>query len=141
MRKKRDDAGAIDFGDNEVRFILDEKGVPLKVVRKERIETNLLIEEFMLLCNREVSLYVSKLAEKLPEKTTPSCTASMPSPKKTAWPSSPPLYMPWAMTLPTIKRNPTPKTSGIAQTNRGQARGAPDTHRDPALDGQGYILD
>ena len=68
MRSKRDDEGAIDFGDNEVRFILDEKGVPIKVVRKERIETNLLIEEFMLLCNREVSLFVSKLAEKLPEK-------------------------------------------------------------------------
>ena len=69
MRAKRNDAGAIDFGDNEVRFILDEKGTPIKVVRKERIETNLLIEEFMLLCNREVSLYVSKLAEKLPEKS------------------------------------------------------------------------
>ncbi|MCU1386454.1 MAG: RNAse ribonuclease [Acidobacteria bacterium] len=68
MRGKRQDEGAIDFGDNEVRFILDEKGVPIKIVRKERIETNLLIEEFMLLCNREVSLYVSKLAEKLPEK-------------------------------------------------------------------------
>ncbi len=68
MRAKRNDEGAIDFGDNEVRFILDEKGVPIKVVRKERIETNLLIEEFMLLCNREVSLYVSKLAENLPEK-------------------------------------------------------------------------
>jgi ribonuclease R len=68
MRSHREREGAIDFGDNEVKFILDEKGVPLKVVRKERIETNLLIEEFMLLCNREVSLYVSKLAEKVPEK-------------------------------------------------------------------------
>jgi ribonuclease R len=68
MRHERESAGAIDFGDNEVRFILDENGAPLKVVRKERIETNLLIEEFMLLCNREVSLYVSKLAERLPEK-------------------------------------------------------------------------
>jgi ribonuclease R len=68
MRKERERKGAIDFGDNEVRFVLDEKGVPLKVVRKERIETNLLIEEFMLLCNREVSQYVSKLAERVPEK-------------------------------------------------------------------------
>ncbi|HEY5383128.1 MAG TPA: ribonuclease R [Candidatus Paceibacterota bacterium] len=68
MRSAREHAGAIDFGDNEVRFILDEKGVPISVVRKERIETNLLIEEFMLLCNREVSLYVSKLAEQVPEK-------------------------------------------------------------------------
>ncbi|HUD03017.1 MAG TPA: ribonuclease R [Candidatus Paceibacterota bacterium] len=68
MRERRERDGAIDFGDNEVRFVLDERGVPLKVVRKERIETNLLIEEFMLLANREVSLFVSKLAERVPEK-------------------------------------------------------------------------
>lgn len=68
MRAKREKAGAIDFGDNEVKFVLDENGKPINVVRKERIETNLLIEEFMLLCNREVSLYVSELAKKLPEK-------------------------------------------------------------------------
>lgn len=67
LRKNRSDRGAIDFGDNEVRFTLDEKGVPIGVVRKERIETNLLIEEFMLLANREVAKYVSKLAEKNPE--------------------------------------------------------------------------
>ncbi len=68
MRKRRSDEGAVDFGDNEVKFELDESGKPLKVVRKKRIDTNWLIEEFMLLCNREVSLYVSKLAEKVPEK-------------------------------------------------------------------------
>src|SRR6185437_4064880 len=68
MRKERERKGAIDFGDNEVRFTLDEQGKPVSIVRKERIETNLLIEEFMLLCNREVSLFVSKLAQKLPEK-------------------------------------------------------------------------
>lgn len=68
MRKQREHEGAIDFGDNEVRFTLDESGKPIGIVRKERIETNLLIEEFMLLCNREVSLFVSKLAQKLPEK-------------------------------------------------------------------------
>lgn len=68
MRKRRSDEGAIDFGDNEVKFELDEDGKPLKVVRKERIDTNWLIEEFMLLCNREVSDYVSKLAAKVPER-------------------------------------------------------------------------
>jgi len=68
MRAKREREGAIDFGDNEVRFTLDETGKPIAITRKERIETNLLIEEFMLLCNREVSLFVSNLAKKLPEK-------------------------------------------------------------------------
>lgn len=67
LRKGREHEGAIDFGDNEVKFILDEKGVPTGVIRKERIETNQLIEEFMLLANREVAKYVSKLAEKVPE--------------------------------------------------------------------------
>jgi len=68
MRKKRERDGAIDFGDNEVKFELDEAGKPIKIVRKERIETNLLIEEFMLLCNQEVSIFVSELAKKVPEK-------------------------------------------------------------------------
>ena len=68
MRKERADEGAIDFGDNEVRFELDESGKPLNVVRKQRIDTNWLIEEFMLLANREVASYISKLAAKVPEK-------------------------------------------------------------------------
>lgn len=68
FRKEKERRGAIDFGDNEVRFTLDENGVPTGVVRKERIDTNLLIEEYMLLANREVAKYVSKLAEKSPEK-------------------------------------------------------------------------
>ncbi len=68
MRKRRSDEGAIDFGDNEVKFELDESGKPLRVVRKVRIDTNWLIEEFMLLMNREVSDYVSKIAEKVPER-------------------------------------------------------------------------
>ena len=52
MRKAREEEGAIDFGDNEVRFTLDEKGTPVAITRKTRIETNLLIEEWMLLANR-----------------------------------------------------------------------------------------
>ncbi len=66
MRAQRADEGAIDFGDNEVRFELDENGKPLNVIRKERIDTNWLIEEFMLLANREVAAYISKLAAKVP---------------------------------------------------------------------------
>jgi ribonuclease R len=68
MRTQREREGAIDFGDNEVKFILDEKGTPIKVVRKIRIETMLMIEEFMLLANREVATFISDLAKKVPEK-------------------------------------------------------------------------
>ena len=67
MHKQREREGAIDFGDNEVRFELDAQGKPLRVVRKERIETNSLIEEFMLLANREVARFVSERAAKVPE--------------------------------------------------------------------------
>ena len=68
LRSRREDAGAIDFGDNEVRFELSPSGKPLRVVRKQRIDTNLLVEEFMLLANREVATYISELAAKVPEK-------------------------------------------------------------------------
>jgi ribonuclease R len=64
MRKKREVEGAIDFGDNEVKFELDKDGKPLRVVRKERIETNSLIEEFMLLANREVAKHIAEIIKK-----------------------------------------------------------------------------
>lgn len=67
-RKQRAQEGAIDFGDNEVKFTLDEAGKPLAVTRKKRIDTNWLIEEFMLLANREVATFVSTLAKAVPEK-------------------------------------------------------------------------
>ena len=68
LRKAREQEGAIDFGDNEVKFVLDETGKPIGVERKVRIATNELIEEFMLLANREVAKHVSMLAQKVPEK-------------------------------------------------------------------------
>ncbi len=59
--------GAIEFDQDEVKFVLDENGKPLGVVRKTRIETNMLIEDFMLLANREVAMHVNELAKKVPE--------------------------------------------------------------------------
>lgn len=60
LRKKRFDAGAINFSSTEVRFKLDEKGKPIGIVVKENKEAHQLIEEFMLLANRYVALHVSK---------------------------------------------------------------------------------
>lgn len=69
MRDRRFVEGAIDFGDNEFKFELDPiTGVPLRVIRKVRIDTNWLIEEFMLLANREVAKFVSKIAKDVPER-------------------------------------------------------------------------
>ena len=58
--KKRKADGAIDFESDEIKFTLDEKGVPLAVYKKQRVETHHLVEEFMLLANKEVAEYVFK---------------------------------------------------------------------------------
>ncbi|MES2880831.1 MAG: RNB domain-containing ribonuclease, partial [Bacteroidota bacterium] len=61
LRKKRFDAGAINFSSTEVRFKLDEKGKPIGIVVKESKEAHQLIEEFMLLANRYVAEHIGKI--------------------------------------------------------------------------------
>ncbi len=61
FRKERFKNGAINFSSTEVRFQLDEKGKPIGVVVKESKEAHKLIEEFMLLANRTVAEYISKI--------------------------------------------------------------------------------
>jgi ribonuclease R len=61
FRKERFNNGAINFSSQEVRFKLDEKGKPLGIVIKESKEAHKLIEEFMLLANRTVAEYISKI--------------------------------------------------------------------------------
>ena len=61
LREKRMKAGAISFDKVEVKFLLDEHNNPLGVYTKESKEANKLIEEFMLLANRKVAEYASKL--------------------------------------------------------------------------------
>ncbi|MEN9964095.1 MAG: ribonuclease [Bacteroidota bacterium] len=60
-RKDRFDHGAINFSSTEVRFKLDEDGKPIGIIVKESKEAHKLIEEFMLLANRTVAEYVSKI--------------------------------------------------------------------------------
>jgi ribonuclease R len=52
--------GAIDFDTPEVRVVLDDRGHPVEVIRKDRKESNRLIEELMLLANRTVAEHVGK---------------------------------------------------------------------------------
>ncbi|MEO8712196.1 MAG: ribonuclease R [Parafilimonas sp.] len=61
MRKERFNNGAINFSSQEVRFKLDENGKPIGIVIKESKEAHQLIEEFMLLANKKVAEYVSKI--------------------------------------------------------------------------------
>ena len=59
MRAKREKQGALSFETDEVKFELDEKGKPLRVQVKERLETMKIIEDWMLLANREVAEHIA----------------------------------------------------------------------------------
>jgi ribonuclease R len=63
LRKKRYQEGAIAFDQPEVKFKLDENGKPIAVVAKIRTETMLMIEDFMLLANQQVSEHIYKLCK------------------------------------------------------------------------------
>ncbi len=60
LRKARFKNGAINFDSEEVMFRLDEEGVPVEVFAKERKEAHMLIEDFMLLANKEVATYITQ---------------------------------------------------------------------------------
>ena len=58
-RKENKKNGAIEFETDEVRFELDSEGKPLRVYKKPRLDTMKMIEEWMLLANREVAKFLS----------------------------------------------------------------------------------
>jgi ribonuclease R len=60
LTKRRISQGSIDFDTTEIRVRLDEKGAPVEIMPKPRMEANRLVEEFMLLANRTVAEHVSK---------------------------------------------------------------------------------
>ncbi|MCB9082464.1 MAG: ribonuclease R [Lewinellaceae bacterium] len=64
LRKQRFKHGSIDFDSEEVQFRLDEDGVPIELFVKERKEAHMLIEDFMLLANREVATFINQKGEK-----------------------------------------------------------------------------
>ncbi len=57
LRKIRFANGSIGFETDEIKFELDAAGKPIRAFRKERLDTMLLIEDLMLLANREVATY------------------------------------------------------------------------------------
>jgi ribonuclease R len=58
LRKERFNKGAVNFETTEVKFKLDEQGKPLAVIPKVRKDAHKLIEEFMLLANKQVATFV-----------------------------------------------------------------------------------
>lgn len=63
LRDRKFINGAISFETTEVKFTLDAGGKPIGVYVKERKDAHKLIEDFMLLANRKVAEYVSKLGK------------------------------------------------------------------------------
>jgi ribonuclease R len=67
LRRHRFKKGAINFSSVEVKFTLDDQGRPIGIQVKENTLSHQLIEEFMLLANKTVAEYVSKIKiDKLP---------------------------------------------------------------------------
>ncbi|MBI4088683.1 ribonuclease R [Candidatus Kaiserbacteria bacterium] len=64
IRASRAKRGAIEFDTAEVKVELDAEGKPVAIRLKERKETNLLIEDFMLLANEAVAKRLAMLGTK-----------------------------------------------------------------------------
>lgn len=63
MRDERFSKGAISFETEEVKFKLDENFKPIDIYVKVRKDAHKLVEEFMLLANKKVAEYVSKMGK------------------------------------------------------------------------------
>lgn len=63
LTKERFALGALSLETDEVKFKLDEKGVPVDVYVKQRGDTHKLVEEFMLLANKYVSKFITEKQE------------------------------------------------------------------------------
>jgi len=55
LRNKRMKEGSFEFFTPEVEFQLDENGQPINILKKEIKESNMLVEEFMLLANKTIA--------------------------------------------------------------------------------------
>ncbi|MBK7131029.1 MAG: ribonuclease R [Crocinitomicaceae bacterium] len=68
LRAERMKNGALEVQSTEIRFEFDKDGKPIGVVKKIIKDSNKLIEEFMLLANRQVGAYVgdSKRKTRIP---------------------------------------------------------------------------
>ncbi len=82
LRERRFANGAINFERYEVKFNLDEKGKPLGVYFKESKEANHLIEEFMLLANKNVAESIGIVAKGKKPKTFVYRIHDVPDPEK-----------------------------------------------------------
>ena len=64
IRNKRINNGALIFDKSEIKFQLDEKNQPVKILFKTSKSANKLIEEFMLLANKKVAEKMKQSSER-----------------------------------------------------------------------------
>ena len=69
LRRRRFEEGALEFGRPEATFRIAPDGTPLAVSFKVAKESNQLIEEFMLLANKTVALFIGQPKGKAKPKT------------------------------------------------------------------------
>lgn len=62
LTKKRFESGGIDFETPEVSFILDEKGQPVEIIPRKRLDSHRLVEEFMLAANQTIARHIKKIS-------------------------------------------------------------------------------
>lgn len=60
LARLRNRAGSIDFDLPEAKFIFDELGRPVEIIKKSRLDSHRLVEEFMLLANKTVATHVGR---------------------------------------------------------------------------------
>lgn len=82
IRKRRFADGAIGFDRPEVRFEIDENGKPVSAYFKVAKDANKLVEEFMLLANKQVAESVGKVDKGRKPKVLPYRIHDVPDPEK-----------------------------------------------------------
>ena len=85
LRKRRfDEGGSVAFNREEIRFDIDEQGRPIAVKVHVSREANKLIEEFMLLANRQVAMHIGKVPRGKKAKAFVYRIHDLPDPEKLA---------------------------------------------------------
>jgi ribonuclease R len=64
LRHEKTLHGAIDFEQDEISFELDNAGKPIRIFKKARLDAHKLVEEYMLLANKEVAEFIYKAYKK-----------------------------------------------------------------------------
>jgi ribonuclease R len=63
IRRQRFTKGAIAFEQPEIKFELDQNGTPIRAYKKNRTETMMMIEDYMLLANEQVATHIHNLSK------------------------------------------------------------------------------